>query len=283
MNTNDKINQDFLKQYSSVFSDKLMKPAYENKQHLKGKDILNLSSIKQLNLFVIKAFFNEWQEEVKKLESPLFDYKSREVRKSMIDFMNTLSQHISIEQKHLKPYVEQALQSTILLASNVGEFLQNEFADKKSTRVSSKFIKSQLKYIVLHKDLLLEFFTSVEGETVREALNKSVLFFEDLDATDTEDDLIGSLSQYLVLDKGDLFIPSFQLDEPEVSVDSEMEETPVDENFDQLDHEPEELPASSSDYFGSLSNAETPEEQPEGESDYPDHEAERKDRRFFEG
>ena len=85
MNTKDKINQDFLKQYSAVFSDKLLNQAYDNKQHLTGKDILNLSSIKQLNLFVIKSFFIEWQEEVKRLESPLFDYKSREVRRSMID------------------------------------------------------------------------------------------------------------------------------------------------------------------------------------------------------
>lgn len=254
MNTNNKINQEFLKHYSSVFADKLLKSAYETKQHLTGKDILNLSSIKQLNLFVIKAFFNQWQEEVKRLESPLFDYTSKEVRRSMIDFMNTLSQHISIEQVHLKPYVEQALRETLQLASNVHDYLAEEFADKKSTRVNAKFIKSQLKYIVLHKELLQEFFASVEGETVREALNKSTLFFEDIDSSETEDELISLLSQYLVLERGDLFIPSFQASEPIATQEEEQEET-----YEEIEESSSNLTAASSDYFGAVAQEEATE------------------------
>ena len=245
MNKNDKINQDFLTQYSSVFTEKLLKEAYDNKTHLSGKDILNLSSIKQLNLFVIKSFFTEWQEEVKKLESRLFDYKNREVRKSMIDFMNVLSQHISIQQSDLRPYVEKALFQSILLASDTFSYLTEDLSAQKASRVTTKFIKGQLKYLVLHKDLLLDFFTSVEGESVREALLKAELYFDDEDTSLTLDQLIEDLSKYLVVDRTDLFIPSFQ---PEPSV---FEQTADEENDEMTPEiEGEELSASSSDYFG---------------------------------
>lgn len=245
MNKNDKINQDFLTQYSSVFTEKLLKEAYDNKTHLSGKDILNLSSIKQLNLFVIKSFFTEWQEEVKKLESPLFDYKNREVRKSMIDFMNVLSQHISIQQSDLRPYVEKALFQSILLASDTFSYLTEDLSAQKASRVTTKFIKGQLKYLVLHKDLLLDFFTSVEGESVREALQKAELYFDDEDTSVTLDQLIEDLSKYLVVDRTDLFIPSFQ---PEPSVFEQTAEEENDEMTPEI--EGEELSASSSDYFG---------------------------------
>jgi hypothetical protein len=263
MNTSDKINQDFLKQYSAVFAEKLLNAAYENKAHLNGKDILSLSDIKQLNLFVIKSFFNEWQEEVKKLESPLFDYSSREVRKSMIGFMNTLSQHISIKQEHLKPYLERALHDTILLASNIPLYLQEELTEKKSARVTAKFIKSQLKYIVAHKEQLLEFFTSVEGESVREALNKSELYFEDFNASEEEEALISQLSGYLVLEKTDLYIPSFQPDNTQL-----QDEENVEESIEEKEDPATDLITGSSDYFDqevTESSSLDVEEQPERE------------------
>jgi hypothetical protein len=247
MNTNDKINQEFLTQYISVFADKLFQRAYENKTHLNGKDILGLSSIKQLNLFVIKAFFNEWQEEVKKLKSPLFDYKARDVRKSMIDFMNVLSQHISISQRDLKPYVERAVSETILLTKEPWTYLNEELKDKKASRVSSKFIKSHLKYIAVHKDLLVEFFTSVEEESVRVALQKAELFFDDLETDVEVGALLEELSQYLVIDHQELFVPSFH--HPVKDIDDEPEDISTLEN----DHGSEELdtPTYSSDYFDS--------------------------------
>jgi hypothetical protein len=247
MNTKDKINQDFLTQYSAVFADKLFQTAYESKTHLTGKDILNLSSIKQLNLFVIKAFFTEWQSEVKKLESPLFDYSAREVRKSMIDFMNILSQHIFIAKQDLKPYVDRALSETILLTRDPLAFLEEELSEKKSNRVTSKLIKSQLKYIVFHKDLLLDFFTSVEGESVREALAKAEIYFDDLETDVFLDELIQDLSAYLVLDKEELLVPSFH------QVQERLEE-PIEEEAIEMQEEErlqrEELAATSSDYFG---------------------------------
>ena len=135
MSNNSKLNHDFLKQYSAVFADKLLQKAYQDKSHLTGKDILNLSSIKQLNLFVIKAFFTEWQEEVKKLESPLFDYQNRDVRKAMVNFMNILSQHIHISQKHLKPYIERALLETISLTFDPAGYLRDAFGDNKAVRL----------------------------------------------------------------------------------------------------------------------------------------------------
>ena len=245
MNTNDKINQDFLAQYGAVFSEKLLHKAFDDKIRLSGKDILNISAIKQLNLFVIKSFFTDWQEEVKKLKSPLFDYTAVEVRRSLVDFMNILSQHISIGKSDLKPYVEKALKETILLTKDPYTYLLEEFSEKKSVRITSKMIKGHLKYIVIHKELLLDFFTSVEGESMRESLSKAELFFEDIDTEDQIEQLLQELSKYLVVDQRELFIPTFRQ-----GAMAMIEEEDEEVDDDDIEEENEGLSAGASDYFG---------------------------------
>jgi hypothetical protein len=257
MSKHSKLNHDFLKQYSTVFADKLLQKAYQDKSHLTGKDILNLSSIKQLNLFVIKAFFTEWQDEVKKLESPLFDYQNKDVRKAMVTFMNVLSQHIHIEQKHLKSYVERALVDTVLLVYDPAEFLQIELGDNKPLRLGQKQIRPLLKYLVIYKEEFQEYLQSVENESVREALSKAELYFEDFDTQASLDELIGMLSEYLILDEAELLVPEFsqkgEVEEEELTVDEEIEEEVAQT----------ELTASSSDYFGGSFEEDEPEQEPE--------------------
>lgn len=251
MSNNSKLNHDFLKQYSAVFADKLLQKAYQNKSHLTGKDILNLSSIKQLNLFVIKAFFIEWQEEVRKLESPLFDYQNKEVRKAMIGFMNTLSQHIHISQKHLKPYVEKALKETMLLTFDPVSYLISAFGDNKSVRLSQKQIKPLMKYLISYKDTFQEYLESVEGDSVREALGKAEIYFEDFETDASFEELVDMLSKYLVVTTPELVMPSFQ---PRITHADPQEDAWETEDWeeenDEKDEPQTELQTSSSEYFG---------------------------------
>ncbi|MFT7019490.1 MAG: hypothetical protein ACJASO_001677 [Cyclobacteriaceae bacterium] len=231
MSKNSKINHDFLSQYSAVFADKLLQAAFEDKPRLSGKDILNLSKIKQLNLFIIKAFFTQWQEEVKKLESPLFDYSHKEVRTTMVNFMNILSQHISISQKNLKPYVEAALLETLTLTHDPGIYLAQELIQYKGNRLNARHIKSVTKYANTFKTALSELLASAEGEAVRDVIAKAELFFEDFETEEEMSSLLQEMSEILVVSENDMLLPTFQSSQQEEHdiIDEEDDEEVTDD------------------------------------------------------
>ena len=62
-----------------------------------GKDLINLTPSKQINLFVIKNIHKEWNENFKKNKLDYFNYEDPEVISSINTLMNILSNNITLE------------------------------------------------------------------------------------------------------------------------------------------------------------------------------------------
>ncbi len=234
---NGKLNREFLDQYKSVFADQLISQAYEGKTHLSGKDILQITPLKQFNLFVLKILFTAWQEEMKQLESPYFDYKNAEVRRNMVQFMNELSQHIKVKSEHLKPLILQAVERTFELAVNPAAYLRSELGDKTGV-LREKLAKQTGKYVVFHKEEIHGFLDQYIGHSIDKMLEDANEFFDNIDKDTVIDDLVEGVSEILVVERRDLFFPSVagtgSLDTEEVMSDIDDDEEidfENDENF----------------------------------------------------
>ena len=149
-----KLNQVAVEEYSAGFSQKLIPQAYQHKDQLSGQEILSLTPLKQVNLLVIKGIFLRWKTEVEQLKSPYFDYENTEVRSALADFMNVVSQHISIDQQHLQPLLKKAVADTLylLLAPYDYYFQMLSATDKSAWTV--KELEERLKYIRINRPLL---------------------------------------------------------------------------------------------------------------------------------
>ena len=147
----EKLNPTFISQYKTVFSEQLIAQAFKEKEMLTGKEILNISPIKQLNLFIIKSLFERWQEEIKKIESPYFDYHAPEVKVMISKFMNVLSQNISVNAENLKPIIVKAVEDLIVLNFDPATYLDNEIRKRPELLFKKKFIPQFAKYLVFHK------------------------------------------------------------------------------------------------------------------------------------
>ena len=205
---NKKLNQAFITQYSSVFADQLIRQVFTNKDFLDGKDIMDLTPIRQLNLFILKSLFTTWQEEMKKLESPYFDYKNTEVRQMMVQFMNVLSQHIQVNAHTLKPLIEDALANTLLLAVSPHLYLQQEFDTKVQASLSQKAARQTVKYLALYKTEISSYVENNIGAPVAELFSESAAFFRQLICDETCEDLAEKLSHILTVSAGDFTIPA---------------------------------------------------------------------------
>ncbi|MEQ8240662.1 MAG: hypothetical protein RIA69_15700 [Cyclobacteriaceae bacterium] len=165
-----KPNDQFIQAYSEEFSEKVTLDFFDEHDNITGKDILTVSPSKQINFFILKILFKKWQEEMKKLESPYFDYKNNEVRRAMVQFMNTLSQHIVIGEFEFQDLMKEAVEETILLSIAPSDYLHKEFSDKKFDMLSDKHIKPFLKYLRIRREEFTEFFEQLKNASLEDVL-----------------------------------------------------------------------------------------------------------------
>ncbi len=230
-----KLNREYVQQYKSVYADQLIAKAYESKTYLSGKDLLQLTTLKQLNLLVLKTLFMAWQEEMKHLESPYFDYKNADVRRNMVQFMNELSQHIHIEGKDLRPLLVDSIEKLFTLAVEPQEYLHEEMETRLRLPLKAKAIKQFTKYLVFYKSDFHTFLNLMENQPAQLAIDQSSEFFGKIDKDEIIDQLVIGLSETLVLEKKDFIIPDYA-EQPDVS----MQDDPVDDYPSEDSEEPDD-------------------------------------------
>lgn len=149
-----KLNQAAVSEYSNTFARRVADQAYQNKEKLGGQEVLAITPLKQVNLLVVKAIFLQWKAEVEHLKSPYFDYQSAEVKSALADFMNVVSQHISIDQQHLLPLLEQSVQDTLYLILSPYDFYFRLISHTDKTIWTVQELEESLKYIRINRPLL---------------------------------------------------------------------------------------------------------------------------------
>ena len=199
----EKLNSSFISQYKTVFSEQLIAQAFNEKEKLTGKEILYISPIKQLNLFIIKSLFERWQEEMQRIESPYFDYHATEVKVMISKFMNILSQNIFINAENLKPIIEKAVEDLIILNFDPATYLNNEIKKRPELLKTKKLVPQFAKYLVFHKSLILDFLNDFDIRDLKHLKKYAVAFFEK--ETLDKHPLIERLSEILIIEKQELF------------------------------------------------------------------------------
>ena len=199
----EKLNLDFIRQYKTVFSEQLMIQPFREKEMLTGKEILYISPIKQLNLLIVKSLFERWQEEIKRIESPYFNYQAPQVKVMASQLMNTLSQNISINNENLKPIIENAVEDLIVLNYDPANYLNNEIKKRPEILINKKFNSQFVKYIIYHKPLILEFLEAFDSNNFKHLKSYATDFFK-VHTLDNHQ-LVEQLSETLILKKEELF------------------------------------------------------------------------------
>jgi hypothetical protein len=74
------INNHYIKSYAETYADQIVQIFFETKDRIRGEEILELTNLKQINLFIIKRLMEQWKTETEKLKSPFFNYEDDAVR-----------------------------------------------------------------------------------------------------------------------------------------------------------------------------------------------------------
>ena len=148
------LNQPALEQYSQTFSERVIEQAYAHQDRVSGQGILSLAPVKQVNFFVIKALFDQWQHEIESLKSPYFDYDNEEVQSALEEFVNVLSQHILVAKTELKPLVQAAARDTLQLLLAPSVYYRQALDALGHDRLFEEDGKDWIKYVKINRSPL---------------------------------------------------------------------------------------------------------------------------------
>ncbi|MFY0650617.1 MAG: hypothetical protein JXQ96_01225 [Cyclobacteriaceae bacterium] len=139
-------------QYSKSFTSKILEESFPANNLISGQQILEVTPIKQVNFFVLKVLFLQWQEETKKFQSPFFDYSKPEVKDALKGLVNTLSKNILIKKEAFRPLLEKAVLETLTLMFDHNNYFINEFTNLPNvTRIQG--FKGLTKYVKIRKNI----------------------------------------------------------------------------------------------------------------------------------
>ncbi len=160
----EKISAQAIGQYSEEYAAKLTDPFFKKKDFITGPEILLLSEIKQVNLFVIRELMHVWKQEAEKLKSPYFDYSAKEVQNILLQFQNTISNHISISKQNIKPLLESSITKTIYLILAPYDFYSDTLDRHGKGYIKTEFLKNEVRYLKVNKAPLEKLVEKLESQ-----------------------------------------------------------------------------------------------------------------------
>lgn len=144
------IDSQFLNSYSEDFAEKIITNLNEADGPISGKALLTLTPSKQVNFFILMLLYGQWQDEMKKLESPYFNFNHEDVRKALTTYMNVLSQHIEVKPEDLRSLVEDSVTLTLSWLLYPGETLREEVYERGIKQISG--LRGIVKYFKIYQD-----------------------------------------------------------------------------------------------------------------------------------
>lgn len=235
------LNYKGIEAYSQELSQLIVDNTLTNKNaRISGKDILELTPVRQVNLFVVKNLFAEWQNETKKIKSPYFDYSNEKVKSALKKFMNILSQHIAVDGQHLQPLLTDAIKEAILLIFSPYDFYTHQIDKNESLALGT--LKSYAKYVKINEKIYKSLIEKLEKENITTIDHQKMVkslneVFEKTEASPEDvEDYLQQFSELMPLDESTLYGKG-QLhveikDEESSEEDSFENPPPINEQYD---------------------------------------------------
>ncbi|MBO9639914.1 MAG: hypothetical protein J7576_17220 [Siphonobacter aquaeclarae] len=149
-----KLDVTAVENYAKAYASQLCRQYFSEKNRINGDDLLRLSSVPQVNLFVLRDLYEAWKETASAFRSPYFDFEQEEVKTSLQTFLNTVSKYISVQRKDLEPLLTKATHETLELLLQPESYFDGWLREQPDFRLTSAALKHFQKYNRIHKSIV---------------------------------------------------------------------------------------------------------------------------------
>lgn len=163
----EKISLEAIALYGDAYAEKVLKSFFSGKDQITGKEILSLSAIQQINLFVIREIFRTWKDETRKQKTVYFDNEHPEVKEALATYMGVVSNHILIDQTYFAPLMKKAVSQTLLVIFNPYDFF-SMLITGKNNKLEVMSFREEIKYLKINKAPLERMIQKLDEKNIRE-------------------------------------------------------------------------------------------------------------------
>jgi hypothetical protein len=150
-----KLNKEATTSFCQSYSEQVVAIYFEENENISGQQIISVSPNNQVNFFVLRNLFDQWQEETKKFKSPFFNYKNGEVSQALKALVNTLSKNIQIGKEDFEPLLTKATEDALHLMYDPSTFFIN-ILDQIQSKDKIKEFKLMGRYIKIYRAIYEE-------------------------------------------------------------------------------------------------------------------------------
>ncbi|HLL93708.1 MAG TPA: hypothetical protein VK404_01930 [Spirosoma sp.] len=147
----NKFNAHALTEYSKAYARRTASDFYQQHHTINGRQLLSLAPISQINLFVISSLSDKWRADAEKFRSPYFDFTDPDVQEALENFMNIVSQHISVRREHLEPLLVEAIRKTIIMIFDPRAYFDELLRTQPEFTLTADSLKQITRYTKINQ------------------------------------------------------------------------------------------------------------------------------------
>ncbi|QJW92149.1 hypothetical protein HNV11_23600 [Spirosoma taeanense] len=147
----NKFNANALTDYSRSYARRIAADFYHQHSTINGPQILSITPISQINLFVINTLAEKWRADAEKFRSHYFDFTNPEVEEALQNFMNVVSQHICVRREHFEPLLADATRRTIIMIFDPRAYFDEILRAQPEFTLTADAIKQITRYTKINQ------------------------------------------------------------------------------------------------------------------------------------
>jgi hypothetical protein len=216
------INYQYIQNYSKQFSQAVCERFFQGKTDITGREILEITGLRQINLMIIMDLYEAWQNEIESVKGPYFDYSVPAVQDAMSNLRNALSNNIRIRREAFEPLLSEATEKTLILIYSPYEFFVSMIKERKGEQRLTDTFKQAKKYIKVNTHLYNAFIRSLEEKGIRQGSEKEFTeVFDEVcsnftDSPDDADQLTGALNSVMPFDVQSAYLEKEHPEKPPI-------------------------------------------------------------------
>ena len=155
-----KLDLSAIEKYGQQYATKVCDDFFNRTATISGQQILKLSNLAQVNMFVVSDLFERWKADIETFKSPFFNFEHEEVKVALKTFMNSASQHIMVKREDFEPMLSKAVDKTLVLLLDPSKHFDDYVRDSPDFMFTKDRLAQLAKY------------TKINGQVAKDMTDK---------------------------------------------------------------------------------------------------------------
>lgn len=141
-----KLDLSAIEKYAQQYAAKVCDDFFNRTATINGQQILKLSNVAQVNMFVVSDLFERWKADTETFKSPYFNFEHEDVKAVLQTFMNMASQHIMVKREDFEPMLSKAVKKTLVLLLDPSKHFDDYVRDSPDFMFTKDRLAQLTKY-----------------------------------------------------------------------------------------------------------------------------------------